>query len=539
MLRREKRPILFDGIYPDNIVNKEKKEQVEKKTKKISSPKLSKKEKGKILSRKKHILKVFLTVFVTLNVLLILFLAGVYLTFGSFYKERVLPGVYVLGEHVGGKYGTELKKEIREKLDKTKISFKVGEKEELASLYELGVLVDSEAAAIQAEQFGKLTKDTKNNIFSRLLSFGYWLSPEYYSKFFENQTVDLSYTVNRDKVSDFSKKIFEKYKTPEKNASVIIKGSDIEVLPAQYGEKIIVDSLERQVKDSLDKLKYGQKIVVGISKEKVTPNIKEEGLQETVSKTKAITDKKVVLKFEDKIYVLGKDTVATWINFEEGNGTIIPKVDQSKVESYLKKIAVDIDVMSLPRKVRVENGVKEIVEEEGKEGRALGIAGNAGEIKYALENGVSAVNHNLKVSKVEPRLIKNRVLIADWVKYIDLDLSAQRMTAYENKNPVFSDLITSGKRGWETPVGTYLIYGKTRAQTMKGGTGSEYYNLPNVQWISWFNGAIAIHGAYWRSNFGASDYIWSGSHGCINARNSSAEWIYNWAPTGTPVVVHY
>ena len=91
-------------------------------------------------------------------------------------------------------------------------------------------------------------------------------------------------------------------------------------------------------------------------------------------------------------------------------------------------------------------------------------------------------------------------------------------------------LISSGKRGYATPTSEFNIWGKTRSQLMDG---PDYY-LPNVPWISWVVGEIAIHGTYWHSNFGTPM-----SHGCINASIPDAEWVYNFADIGTPVYVHY
>ena len=59
------------------------------------------------------------------------------------------------------------------------------------------------------------------------------------------------------------------------------------------------------------------------------------------------------------------------------------------------------------------------------------------------------------------------------------------------------------------------------------------YRLPNVQWVQYFVGANALHGTYWHHNFGHPM-----SHGCVNLTNKDARFLYNWAPYGTPVVVH-
>ncbi|MCD6030113.1 MAG: ErfK/YbiS/YcfS/YnhG family protein, partial [Thermomicrobiales bacterium] len=42
----------------------------------------------------------------------------------------------------------------------------------------------------------------------------------------------------------------------------------------------------------------------------------------------------------------------------------------------------------------------------------------------------------------------------------------------------------------------------------------------------------ALHGTYWHSNFGMPM-----SHGCVNLPMDVAEWMYRWAPEGTPVTV--
>jgi lipoprotein-anchoring transpeptidase ErfK/SrfK len=44
----------------------------------------------------------------------------------------------------------------------------------------------------------------------------------------------------------------------------------------------------------------------------------------------------------------------------------------------------------------------------------------------------------------------------------------------------------------------------------------------------------ALHGAYWHNNFGTPM-----SHGCVNMNVADAGWIFDWAPVGTLVNVHY
>lgn len=113
-------------------------------------------------------------------------------------------------------------------------------------------------------------------------------------------------------------------------------------------------------------------------------------------------------------------------------------------------------------------------------------------------------------------------------KWIQIDLSEQRLTAYEGETAVFSALVSTGVASMPTPKGEHAIYLKVRSQAM-GGQG---YYLPNVQYVSYFYKDYALHGTYWHNNFGHPM-----SHGCVNLTNDDAQWIFEWAPVGTRVVV--
>jgi len=114
-------------------------------------------------------------------------------------------------------------------------------------------------------------------------------------------------------------------------------------------------------------------------------------------------------------------------------------------------------------------------------------------------------------------------------KWIDIDLSEQRITAYQNTTPLKSVLVSTGLAWTPTPMGRFAIYVKIPSQTM---SGPGYY-LPGVPWVMYFTGAYAIHGTYWHHNFGHPM-----SHGCVNLTIADAKWFYDWAEIGTPVIIH-
>jgi lipoprotein-anchoring transpeptidase ErfK/SrfK len=116
------------------------------------------------------------------------------------------------------------------------------------------------------------------------------------------------------------------------------------------------------------------------------------------------------------------------------------------------------------------------------------------------------------------------------VRWIDVDLSNQRVYAYEGDVMLNSFLVSTGT--WLTPTvtGQYRIYVKYRSATM---SGDDYY-LPNVPYVMYFYKGYGLHGTYWHNNFGTPM-----SHGCVNLRTDDAGWLFNFASVGTLVNVHY
>jgi lipoprotein-anchoring transpeptidase ErfK/SrfK len=134
-----------------------------------------------------------------------------------------------------------------------------------------------------------------------------------------------------------------------------------------------------------------------------------------------------------------------------------------------------------------------------------------------------------------PQVTSSSKELTAYSKLIMVDLSEQRLYAYNRGKLDKTFLISSGLRRFPTPVGTFAVYRKRAVTRMTGfyGAGSPYnYDLPNVKWAMSFYGAYNLHGTYWHSNLGHVV-----SHGCVNISNKNAEWLYRWSPMGTVVKV--
>lgn len=117
-------------------------------------------------------------------------------------------------------------------------------------------------------------------------------------------------------------------------------------------------------------------------------------------------------------------------------------------------------------------------------------------------------------------------------KVIRIDLTNQKLYAYEGDREVYSFLVSTGKWG-ATPTGEFRTWVKLRATLMAGGSRElgTYYYLPNVQYTMYFyNNEVpktrgyGIHGTYWHNNFGHPM-----SHGCINMKTEEAAMLFAWA----------
>ena len=134
-------------------------------------------------------------------------------------------------------------------------------------------------------------------------------------------------------------------------------------------------------------------------------------------------------------------------------------------------------------------------------------------------------------------------------KAITISLSEQVIRAYEHGKQVFWSYTTTGRPGLETDPGSFKVYWKVSPWTMHSPwpKGSPYwYPDSKVQMVMWFNGGDGIHDAYWRSRYGpgtngphydptGED---TGTHGCVNVPYQNMVWLWNWTPTGTPVIVY-
>lgn len=113
-------------------------------------------------------------------------------------------------------------------------------------------------------------------------------------------------------------------------------------------------------------------------------------------------------------------------------------------------------------------------------------------------------------------------------RYVRVDLSEQRLYAYDHGYQVNTFLISSGLPRTPTPPGEYHIQRKLYSHLY---SGPDYY-LPNTLYNLQFRPHYYLHGAYWHNNFGRPM-----SHGCVNIHYRDAKWLFDWMQVGDLTVI--
>ncbi len=121
-------------------------------------------------------------------------------------------------------------------------------------------------------------------------------------------------------------------------------------------------------------------------------------------------------------------------------------------------------------------------------------------------------------------------------KWIEVDLSEQKIRAWEGDSLYLESLVSTGLPYFPTPEGEFRIWTKLRASRMHGGTGRYAYDLPNVPYVMFMSNAevpgwrgYSLHGTYWHNDFGRVH-----SHGCVNLPTEVAKQIYYWVNPELP-----
>lgn len=434
--------------------------------------------------------------------------------FSQYFKGKVMPNVSVAGITSTAKTPAELKSQLQKQTKDLKLTFQTDDKKFHPELKEVGYQVDINKTVQNA-----MDAKRKSGIGNRLA-------------FWKRITVPAVVTINNTLLSQYVETNTPNLNKAPTDAQLQFDTSQatFEISAQANGSGPDVSRLQKQL------IATGQRLQPASFKLKIVtkgPTITEAKLQPLLQPANNLVAKQVVLTGLGYTYKARPADIASWITpTPQANGTMKLIIDPAKIQSYVSSIGKKISSPPQDEKiVKDDTTGQQVVLQEGRDGTELADQDQlAKAIAESLKNGQDTT----QIMNITTAAHKT-VNMSAYDKWIEVDLSEQRTTAYEHATPVKTFVVATGTKGHETVTGEFAIWLKVRSQTMKGGSKAtgDYYDIPNVEWVSYFYQDYALHGAWWRKVFG-----YPASHGCVNMTNDDAHWVYDWAPVGTKVIVH-
>lgn len=440
----------------------------------------------------------------------ILFMAA---TTAIYFSGKALPNVYLGDTLVSGKNSSQLTKIVTQRSTLSKVTITDGKTSIKPNLKNLGVSVDVEKTV------SNLLNQHRQSFWSRI---ALW----------QPRHVDLSVTVNKNQLSKYIDKELKVSIQPPINAKIVFSqlSSKFVIKPEKDGSAIDTNNLSKKLATAVAS---GKSTTLPVSHQKTAASILAANLKGTLAKAQTYVDINVTLTAPGTTYQPTVAQKASWVNITPTKTNYKISLDKTKIKQYVNSVA---DSLNTPTKnqdvIKNKNGSSALVVQEGQTGQTVT---NQDEITNELIQSLSQNQPYTGKIATKTTPFKTVNMTAE-KKWIEVNLTQQSLTAYEEATPVRNFLISSGVPGHETVTGVFHIYVKYASQRMVGGSkaAGDYYDLPNVPWVNYFYQDYALHGAYWHHNWGHTM-----SHGCVNEPDDQAKWIYDWAPIGTTVVIHY
>ena len=216
------------------------------------------------------------------------------------------------------------------------------------------------------------------------------------------------------------------------------------------------------------------------------------------------------------------------------NVPITISINQGKTNEYIDIISPQIETEVIDRKIAEATGK---ILDEGNDGLTV----NKTDLLEKIKTQIAKNNFSEPIIIPTTTIARGEQIIKTvftpgnyYGKYIDVNLAEQKMILFDNNIAMQEYTVSTGKWSTPTPVGTRYIQNKNpKAWSAKYGLYMPYWNG--------LGDGYGIHELpEWPSGYkeGEAHLGTPVSHGCIRLGVGSAEYVYNWAPVGTPVYIH-
>lgn len=443
------------------------------------------------------------------------------------YAERVYPGILVEAQPLNGLTKDQVidkLEPIKQALLRQQVTLHLANKTFQPTLKELGYTVDTATMADAALKLGR-GKNLKD-ILQQVVDYQ------------RNKTIPIAYSVDQGVFDNYLNDISKGIVKEPKNISLDYQDGNLLVHPAETGIALNKEELRQAIQKEI---KPKQVADITLSYNESAPALIDEA---QIADAKATLTKLLAqplqLQAEDQSVSLTPAVIYSFVYYEVKDNKLTINFNEDKIREEVAKFAKKVDVTPVVQQISAVNNA---VLQEGRDGRQLNVPDAMQRIKQRLISADFSAPITLAVTKTDRKVttISPEYQLGRYEgRYIEVDLSAQRMHLIEGQNYHKTMIISTGSWSHPTPIGTFQILNHISV------AWSNRYKLYMPHWMalqqdSGSYDGYGIHGLpYWPNGAkeGVNHLGTPVSHGCIRIGPADEEYVYNWAVNGTPVVIH-
>lgn len=438
------------------------------------------------------------------------------------YAQKIYPGVSAAGIDLSGKtkeqaraliekkYQTILDEELSLKTDTGLVNVKL--KDTGLSLDNVIIVNDAFKVGRSDKFFKTIAESTKT----------LWTKRE----------ITVRPKIDETKYNNFLTIAVAQLNSEPVDASLKVENGEVKTIQEKNGKTVDTTSLINMIMDLPTEQSNKTIILTATIK---SPAVKAADFETASVYANNILGKKFTFTFEDQTYSPSKTEIGPWIAFSNTNGKFTGSLNDNNIQAYLNKIAKNFEIVKVDKKINAKDNA---VLSEGREGRYLDKNAAIAQIKSQMsETGISTIPLvTYAMAPSEVKIFPDEGLVPGRFegKYIDIDLTLQKLCRVDGPTVVDCYIISSGKPSMPTPAGTFQIFEKNPRRW------STQYSMWLPWWQQFKSGGWGIHElpetATWKE---VPDHLGTPiSHGCVRLGVGPAETVYNWTEIGTTVYVH-
>jgi hypothetical protein len=456
---------------------------------------------------------------------LVLLVSGSLFLYQRAYAGKIYPGVSVAGIDLSGKTKSQARTLLDKKISniqQKELLLKAGNKEIPVKVADTGLSYDTNKTVNNAYAIGRNSKF--------LLQL--WSSVRTLVK---KNTISPSTIIDQEKFKSFSDANLPNLSQEAKNAELKIGNGVVSTVTESSGQSVDTVDLADKILELANKDDSTQSYNITLKVTAVNPVIITADLSTAKQFAESTIAKTVTLTYEGQTYRPSKADIGNWIFFSVDNSKYNAGLNDNTIKAYLTNIAKNFEIQKVDRKVNASNN--EVIE-QGRDGKYLEKDKALASIKSQLQsqNSITVALATYDEPAGEVKVFPAEGIVPGRFpgKYIDIDLSQQKLCTIEGNNILGCYTVSTGKSSTPTPKGTRTIQDKNPMA----------WSAPYGLYMPYWNGMGGGYGIHelpeWPGGFkeGESHLGIPVSHGCVRLGVGPAQTVYNWADIGTPVYIH-